>query len=429
MSDYNDVSQETLKAVAEYHEHTRGGFLPLPIPIVKAQDYKLWDSDGKEYLDFLSMFAVVNMGHSHPKIVSAMVKAIQDRALVNTAFVSPSYAALAAKIHQIFGYNRCVAMLSGADATDTATKIARKWGYKVKGITAGKAFVLTTSSCYHGLTISTHSFTSSKDENFGPFVPFVGYISPSGIPVEYGDLTSLEKALEKDHETIAAFMVEPIQGAAGIIDPPEGYFKAAFSLCKKFNVLFIADEVQTGLGRAGYVLKSWSSGVQPDLVCLGKAIAGGMTPLSIVMGNNSVMDLIEKGDIGSTFGATPPATESALAALSVLIDEDLATRSLELGKLMRKLVQDQNLPQIETLTGEGLLCAAVLKNPSERFNARRLAALCATKGLVIGPIANSRVRLCPPLTIKEYDLRRAVEIFAQSCRELESIDGPIIGIP
>lgn len=424
-------SAKAQKTIDDYQTHVKAGFNPLPIPIVKANNANLWDIDGNCYIDFLSFFAVANMGHCHPKIVEATCKAIQECPLVNTAYINPSYAELAVKIDEILGYNRIVCMCSGADATDTATKIARKWGYLKKNIKENEAFILTTSACYHGLTISTHSFATTKNSLFGPYVPFVGPTSPSGIFVEYGNIESLENALRKDHKTIAAFMVEPIQGSAGIIDPPPNFIKEAFELCKKYNVLFIADEVQTGLGRAGSILKSFDYGIKPDLVCLGKALAGGISPLSAVCGNSEIMDIVDYGDIGSTMAANPPATSAAVAALNVLIDEDISKQSKEKGDLLKQLILNADCKEIKDVSGSGMLRAIVL-NPEyidSSFNGRRLAALCANNGLLVNSAAEGkRIRICPPPTIDIEDLKKGVSILVNCIKLLRNVEGPILGV-
>lgn len=424
-------SKEAEQTIDSYKAHVRGGFFPLPVPLAKAKNATLWDVDGNEYIDFLSFFAVANMGHSHPKIVEAACNAIQNCALTNTSFINPGYAKLGEKVAEVLGYERIVCMCSGADATDTATKLARKWGYLKRGIPKNEAFVLTTSACYHGLTISTHSFATTKNDNFGPYVPHVGSTSPSGVLVEYGDIKSLTEALEKDHAKTAAFMVEPIQGSAGIITPPKGYLKEAYEVCRKYNVLFIADEVQTGLGRAGAILKSWDDGVKPDLVCLGKALAGGTAPLSDVCGLKEIMDILEPGDIGSTMAANPPATAAAVAALEVLVDEKISEQAENKGNLLKKLIAEENLEQISSVSVDGVLLAAVL-NPSfinNSFNGARLAALCAANGLLVNSAAGGkRIRMCPPATISEEDVAKGVKIFAACVRSLEDIEGPILGV-
>lgn len=423
-----EFSEKSQKIITEYKTHIKSGFFPLPVPIVKAKNATLWDVDGNEYIDFLSFFAVANMGHCHEKIVEASVKALQECALMNTVFYNPSYAELGVKINELLGYNRIVCMCSGADATDSATKIARKWGHLKKGIPKGESFVLTTSACYHGLTISTHSFASVKENLFGPFVPNVGSVSPSGIFVEYGDIDSLEKALKMDHNTIAAFMVEPIQGSAGIVDPPKDYLRKAFDLCKKFNILFIADEVQTGLGRAGPLLKSWDENIKPDLVCLGKGLAGGVAPLSAVCGDAEIMDILEFGDIGSTMAANPPATAAAVAALNVLIDENICQQSITKGELLKKLLLEEDLEEIIDISGSGMLRSVVLNPQSlnENFTSARLAEWCARNGLVVNSAGRGkRIRICPPPTISEEDLRKGVKLFGKCVRTLKNVKGAI----
>jgi ornithine--oxo-acid transaminase len=405
-----------------YKTHVKSGFYPLPIAISRAKNATLWDVDGKEYIDFLTMFAVANMGHAHPRIVEACCKAIHECPLVNTALMSPSYAELAVKINDVFGYSRTVCLLAGADATEAAAKIARKWAHMKRGIKTNEAFILTTTACYHGLN-------SINNDNSGPVVSLLGAKSPSGVTVEYGDLQSLEEALKRDHATIAAFMVEPIQGSAGIVDPPRGYISGAYNLCKRYNVLFIADEVQTGMGRAGSLLKSFDDNIRPDLVCLGKGLGGGVAAIAAVIGSEEIMDILQYGDIGSTMAATPPATAAACAALDVLVEENICQMSREKGELLKSLLLEEGLDEIVHVSGDGVLRAAVL-NPDlldDKFNGARIVELCAVNGLIVSSSAKgSRIRLCPPPTIEESQLRKGIKIFAKCVREVKDVKDPIL---
>lgn len=271
-----EISTKTQEVVDDYESYVGGGFAPYPVALTHTKGSKAWDVDGKEYIDFLSMYSVVNMGHGHPKILAAAVQAMTEGAVVNLPFHSPYYGKLAKKLHDLFGYDKFVAMTSGAEAADAAVKIARKWGYISKNIPEGKCHILTAAACYHGVTLSTVSLASKKSSAFGPFVPNVGSTAPSGKVVAFGVIDDLREALEVDGERIVAFIIEPIQGSAGIVAPPKGYLKEVAALCKGHNVLFIVDEVQCGLGRAGANLCHLRDGVRPDLVVLGKALAGGM---------------------------------------------------------------------------------------------------------------------------------------------------------
>ncbi|KAH8657936.1 pyridoxal phosphate-dependent transferase [Xylariales sp. PMI_506] len=416
------VSQKTQEVVDLYTNHVAGGFNPYPIALVKAKGSKAWDVDGKEYIDFLSMFSVVNFGHSHPKIVEAAVQAVQEGAVVNMPFHSPYYGQLAKRLHELFGYDRFVGLTSGGEAADAAVKIARKWGYLKKGIPEGQCYVLTASACYHGVTLSTVSMRSEhqKADYYGPFMPQVGPVAPSGKLIRYGEIDDIREAFEADGDKIAAVMVEPIQGSAGIIVPPAGYLKEIETLCRKHNILFIADEIQSGLGRAGANLAHLREDVRPDLVVLGKALAGGMYPLSGVMGDSSIMSLIDYYEIGSTMAATPIACASALAAMDVLVDENIAERANEMGKLLISTLEAANPPHIKEYMGSGLFWGVVL-NVSDKVTPRRLASLAGQRGLLFGPAGANRIRVCPPLTITREEILKGAEILIEALRDLETV--------
>ncbi|KAL2272697.1 hypothetical protein FJTKL_06210 [Diaporthe vaccinii] len=421
----SSVSQKNKEVVDLYNSYVAGGFAPYPIALVRAQGSKAWDVDGKEYIDFLSMYSVTNFGHSHPKIVAAATKAASECAVVNMPFHNPYYGQLAKRLHDLFGYDKFVALTSGAEAADAAVKIARKWGYLQKRIPEGDAWVLTAGRCYHGVTLSTVPMRSGPQKSplFGPFMPKVGPISPAGREIRFGGIDDVRDAFETDGERIAAFMVEPIQGSAGVIVPPSGYLKEVEQLCKKHNVLFIADEVQCGLGRAGANLAHHRYGVRPDLVVVAKALAGGMYPLSGVMGDKNIMDLLDPYEIGSTMAATPIACASALAALNVLVDEDLAEEANSMGELLISTLKTANPPHVAGYMGAGLFWALILET-SASVTPRRLASLAGQRGLLTGAVGPNRIRICPPLTISVEEMLRGADILIGALRDVENA-GPL----
>ncbi|KIW46406.1 ornithine-oxo-acid transaminase [Exophiala oligosperma] len=413
-------SPATAEVNNDYDVRIAGGFAPLPVALERTEGSMAYDVDGKPYIDFLSMIAVNNMGHGHPKIVDAAVNAIKTGATVNLAFQSPCYGKLAKKITGMFGYDRFVCLTSGGEAADAALKIARKWGHLVKGIPLGECHILSTASCYHGVGLGTLSTASRKSSLFQPYLPNTGAITPTGLPIRFGHLEDLRRAFELDGSSIAAFIIEPIQGAAGVIVPPEDYLVGVEELCKKHNVLFIADEIQTGLGRCGYPLYTQKYGLHPDLVILGKALSGGVYPVSGVLGDNNIMELLDPYEIGSTMAANPPGCAAALAALDVLVDEDLSTRARKMGDLLISTLKALNPPHVKQYMGEGLLWAIVLDEKPPQVTSRRLIALLAQRGVLANAIKGGRVRICPPLTISEDLLVEGAKIIADALTDLEA---------
>ncbi|KAK4941196.1 ornithine aminotransferase [Elasticomyces elasticus] len=313
-------------------------------------------------------------------------------------------------------------MTSGAEAVDAAIKIARKWAFFVKGIRDGSAHILTATACYHGVTLSTVSMASKKAEHFSTYLPNVGSTAPSGTVVRYGEIDDLRKAFTEDGPRIAAFMIEPIQGSAGIVVPPAGYIKEVAELCKEHNVLFIADEIQTGFGRTGTNLCHQHDGVKADLVVLGKALSGGLYPMSGVMGPSRVMDIISPFEIGTTMANNPPGCAAALAALDVLVDEKLADRADRLGKLLLERLRSYDLPYVVEFSGRGLFLAMVIEAKPPKVTGRRIAALLAQRGVLVSSnTAGTRIRICPPLTISEEDLMRGADVVAAVFAEIEDV--------
>ncbi|RMJ17092.1 hypothetical protein CDV36_003251 [Fusarium kuroshium] len=418
---------KTAEVNNDYDTYVAGGFAPLPIALTRAQGSIAYDVDGKEYIDFLSMIAVTNMGHGHPKIVKAAVEALQTGATINLVAQNPHYGQLARRITQMFNYDRFVALTSGGEAVDAAMKMARKWGYLVKGIPMGKCCILSASRCYHGVGLSNLSLFSFKSSLFEPFNPNNGHISPSGHEVRFGCLEDLKKAFEADAENIAAFIIEPIQGASGVIVPPEDYLPGVAKLCKQYDVLLIIDEIQTGLGRCGYPLYQMKYGIQADLVVLGKALSGGLSPMSGVLGYNAVMELLDPAEVGSTMAANPPGCAAALAALNVLVDEELSVRAREMGELMISTIKAMNPPHVIEYTGDGLLRAIVITEKEPWVTARRLGALLVQRGLIANGMKGGRIRLCPPLNIDRELLIRGAEMVAQALIDLENVPGELPG--
>ncbi|OQV03853.1 hypothetical protein CLAIMM_08841 [Cladophialophora immunda] len=406
----------------DYEQCIAGGFAPLPVPLARAQGALAYDVEHKSYIDFLSMIAVNNMGHGHPRIVNAAVKALQSGATVNLAFQSPYYGQLARRLTQAskaFSYDRFVALTSGGEAVDASLKIARKWGHLVKGIPVGKSFILSTSGCYHGVGLSTLSLASKKNCLFETFLPHIGSTSPSGISIRYGSLEDVEMAFELDGSEMAAFIVEPIQGAAGVIVPPDDYLPGIARLCRQYNVLLIADEIQTGLGRCGYPLFHMKAGIRPDLVILGKALSGGVYPVSGVLGDNHIMELLDPYEVGSTMAANPPGCAASLAAIDVLFDEDLSARALMLGDLFISTLKSYEPPHVKEYMGAGLLWAIVINEKPPQVTSRRVVALLAQRSVLANAIKGGRIRICPPLTISTGLLLKGVEIIVQALRDVE----------
>ncbi|KAJ4149679.1 hypothetical protein NW754_001114 [Fusarium falciforme] len=397
------LSKQTSHYVDLWSKHIRGGFATFPVAVESAQDHIITDVDGKKYIDFISQFAVMNFGYSHPKIVKAAAEQIQKMPLK-------------------FGYDSIATMLSGSEAVESAVKIARKWAYTKKGISEGEAWILTTDQCYHGLTLATMPLATVVAKNFGQHVPNVGPYAPtSGKLIQYGDVEVLEETFKQDGHKIAAFLVEAVQGWAGTRFPPKGYLKAVQELCNKYNILFICDEIQSGYGRTGKDLAyQHEEGVHPDLVTLGKAVTGGFYPMSVIMGKKDVMDVLGKNEVLSTFGAAPVACAAAIASLEVLEEEKISERSQRLGELLAKTVKKLSPPHVKELRGGALFQSLVLDESVPGVTARRVAALAALRGVLVG-IGAGRLRFSPPITITEEDLVKAIEIVVQALKDVTTL--------
>ncbi len=393
------------------NEHGAHNYHPLPVVLDRGEGVYVWDVEGKKYFDFLSAYSAVNQGHSHPKIVEALVSQAKQLALTSRAFHNSKLGEYEKKVTQLFGFDKVLPMNSGAEAVETAVKLARKWSYEVKGISENAAKIIVCENNFHGRTTTIVSFSNDEDasKNYGPYTP--GFVK-----IPYNDIDALEETLKNDAENIAAFLVEPIQGEAGVYVPDDGYLKKASELCTKYNVLFIADEVQTGIARTGKLIACYHEDVQPDILVLGKAISGGMYPVSAVLANNSIMNVIQPGQHGSTFGGNPIACAVAMAALDVVEDEHLSERAEELGQLfraeMQKLIEKCDL--ITKVRGKGLLNAILINDTPDSSTAWDLCLQLKENGLLAKPTHGNIIRLAPPLVITEEQLMECVSIIEKT---------------
>ncbi len=378
---------------------------PIDVVIAKGKGVWVWDVEGKKYLDFLSAYSAVNQGHCHPKIIQALIDQAQVLTLTSRAFYNNCLGEYEKYITTLLGYDKVLPMNTGVEGGETAVKLARKWAYTVKGIPQYEAKIIFAEGNFWGRTLAAISSSTDPEckDGFGPYMP--GYII-----IPYNGLKALEKALEDP--TVAAFMVEPIQGEAGVVVPDEGYLKKAHELCKAKNVLLICDEVQTGLARTGKMLASDHEGVKPDILILGKALSGGVMPISAVLANDEIMLSIKPGQHGSTFGGNPLACKVAIAALQVLIDENLAENADRLGKIFReemnKLMQKTNV--ITKVRGKGLLNAIVIKPTESGKTAWDVCIALKENGLLAKPTHGDIIRFAPPLVINEEELKFAVDV-------------------
>ena len=397
-------------------KHGAHNYHPLPVVLERGDGVFVWDVEGKKYYDFLSAYSAVNQGHSHPKIVDALVNQAKKLALTSRAFYNSNLGEYEKKITTLFGFDKVLPMNSGAEAVETAVKLARKWSYEVKGISENAAKIIVCENNFHGRTTTIVSFSNDPDanQNYGPFTP--GFVK-----IPYNDLAALEETLRNDAQNIAAFLAEPIQGEAGVFVPDEGFLKGASELCKKYNVLFIADEVQTGIARTGRLIACHHEDVQPDILILGKALSGGMYPVSAVLANDEIMNVIKPGQHGSTFGGNPIACAVAVAALDVVEEEKLSERAEKLGQLFRseieKLIQKTDL--ITKVRGKGLLNAILINDTPDSKTAWNLCLKLKENGLLAKPTHGNIIRLAPPLVITEEQLLDCVRIIEKTILEFQ----------
>jgi ornithine--oxo-acid transaminase len=385
---------------------------PLPVVLARGQGAFVWDVEGKRYFDFLSAYSAVNQGHCHPKIVAALVEQASKLTLTSRAFHNDCLGPYEQAIANYFKYDKVLPMNTGAEAVETALKLARRWGYVKKGIPDNEALIVVCEGNFHGRTISVVSMSSDPDAYnwFGPFTP--GFLK-----IPYDDVSDLESVLAAHGKHIAAFLVEPIQGEAGVLVPAGGYLKKCFDLCKQHRVLFIADEIQTGMSRTGRLLCCDHEGVRPDMVLLGKALSGGMLPVSAVLADDDVMLTIKPGEHGSTFGGFPLACKVAMAALRVTDEEKLAERAMYLGEILRDGLRKIQSGRITHVRGKGLLNAIVIA-PKDDIEAWDICLRMAGNGLLAKPTHRHIIRLAPPLVIAEDDLREAITIIEKSIMSL-----------
>lgn len=402
------TEQEYMDREAKYGAHN---YHPLPVVLEKGEGIYVWDVNGKRYFDFLSAYSAVNQGHCHPKIVEAMTEQAKKLALTSRAFYNNVLGEWEEYITKYFGYDKVLPMNSGAEADETALKLCRRWGYDVKGIPADQAKIIVCDNNFHGrtITIVTLSNDPSSYAGFGPFTP--GFVR-----IPYDDIPALEEALKDPN--VAGFLLEPIQGEAGVYVPHEGYLKKAYDLCKAHNVLFIADEVQTGIARTGKMLACDHEGVRPDILILGKAISGGLMPISCVLADDEIMLTIKPGEHGSTYGGNPIAAKVSMAALQVIKDEKLEENAERLGKIFRERMEAIKSDMVEIVRGKGLLNAVVI-TPKNGKTAWDVCLKLRDNGLLAKPTHEHIIRFAPPLVINEEQLIEAIGIIEKTLKEFE----------
>ena len=402
------TAQEFIDREARYGAHN---YHPLPVVLERGEGIYVWDTDGKKYFDFLSAYSAVNQGHCHPKIVKAMTDQAQKLALTSRAFYNDVLGEWEEFVTRFFGYDKVLPMNTGAEADETALKLCRKWAYMKKGVPDGKAKIIVCDGNFHGRTITIVSL-SNDPESYAGYGPF----TPGFIKIPYNDIPALEKALQDPD--VAGFLLEPIQGEAGVFVPDEGYLKKAYELCKSKNVLFIADEVQTGIARTGRLLACDHEGVHPDILVLGKAMSGGMMPVSCVLANDDIMLCIKPGEHGSTYGGNPIAARVSIAALEVVRDEKLAENAEKLGQVFRDRISKIHSDMIELVRGKGLLNAVVIK-PKNGKTAWDVCMKLRDKGLLAKPTHQHIIRFAPPLVINKMELMEAIGIIENTIAEFE----------
>jgi len=404
------TSQQAIELENKYGAHN---YHPLPVVLSRGEGVYVWDVEGKKYYDFLSAYSAVNQGHCHPKIIGAMVQQAQTLTLTSRAFYNDVLGKYEKFATELFGFDKLLPMNTGAEAVETALKIARKWAYEVKEIAENEAQIIVCENNFHGRTTTIISFSNDPvaRKNFGPFTN--GFIK-----IEYNNLQALEETLESD-TNIAAFLVEPIQGEAGVYVPSEGYLSAAKELCAKHNVLFIADEVQTGIARTGKMLAVDHEKVKPDILILGKALSGGAYPVSAVLANDNIMNVIQPGNHGSTFGGNPIAAAVAIAALEVVREENLADNAETLGQIFRAELSEfaKVNKLVKSVRGKGLLNAVLINDTEESSTAWDICMKLRDNGLLAKPTHGNIIRFAPPLVMNEVQLRDCISIIKKTISE------------
>lgn len=404
----------TSQAIALEDQYGAHNYHPLPVVLAKGEGVYVWDVEGKKYYDFLSAYSAVNQGHCHPKIVKSLVHQAQTLALTSRAFYNDKLGEFEKKITQLFGFDKVLPMNTGAEAVETAIKLTRKWAYEVKGTPEDEAVIVVCDNNFHGRTTTIISFSNDLNarRSYGPYTD--GFVR-----IPYNDLTALKEVLS--NKNVAGFLVEPIQGEAGVFVPDTGYLAHAKQLCADNNTLFIADEVQTGIARTGKMLAVHHENVQPDILILGKAISGGMYPVSAVLANNEIMNVIKPGQHGSTFGGNPIAAAVATAALDVVLDEKLAENAEELGQLFRNELNKYilNSTICNLVRGKGLLNAIVINDTEDSDTAWNICLRMRDNGLLAKPTHGNIIRFAPPLVMTKEQLLDCVRIITETLTEFE----------
>ena len=406
------TSQDAMALENKFGAHN---YHPLPVVLSKGERVYVWDVEGKKYYDFLSAYSAVNQGHCHPKIVGAMMNQAQTLTLTSRAFYNDMLGKYEKFATQLFGFDKLLPMNTGAEAVETALKLCRKWAYEVKNIKENEAEIIVCKNNFHGRTTTIISFSNDPvaRKNFGPYTK--GFIK-----IDYDDLEELEDTL-KNNPNVAGFLVEPIQGEAGVYVPAEGYLTKAKALCEKYNVLFIADEVQTGIARTGKLLAVDHENVKPDILVLGKALSGGVYPVSAVLANDNIMNVIKPGNHGSTFGGNPIAAAVAIAALQVVSDEQLAENAETLGQLFRSEMNTyiQSSELVNLVRGKGLLNAIVINDDEDSDTAWNICLALRDNGLLAKPTHGNIIRFAPPLVMTKDELMDCVSIIIKTLKQFE----------
>jgi ornithine--oxo-acid transaminase len=410
-STYSASTESILALESQFSAHN---YHPLPVVLSRGLGTYVWDVDGKKYYDFLSGYSALNQGHCHPKIIASLIFQAQRLTLTSRAFHNDQFAEFARFITQYFGYDKVLPMNTGVEAVETAIKLARRWGYEVKGIPENRARIIVFENNFHGRTGTVISFSSdpSAYSGFGPFMPGFDRIA-------FNDLEALERALQ--NKEVAGVLMEPIQGEAGVVVPDEGYLSQAYAYCKQANVLFIGDEIQTGLGRTGKMLACDHEEVRPDILILGKALSGGVLPVSAVLADDEIMLTIKPGEHGSTYGGNPLACAVAITALAVLKDEQMTENAAVMGEYFREGLNSLRSPFIETVRGKGLLNAVVIQSSHPEM-AWDLCVELKENGLLAKPTHGNKIRFAPPLTITKPQMDECLEIIEDSLAILKRIN-------
>ncbi|WP_334127130.1 ornithine--oxo-acid transaminase [Empedobacter brevis] len=408
--------EKSVELIALEEKYGAHNYHPLPVVLEKGEGIYVWDVDGKKYYDFLSAYSAVNQGHCHPRIINKLKEQAEKLTLTSRAFYNAELGKFEKFITELFGFDKILPMNTGAEAVETALKIARKWGYEKKGIPAGEAIIVVCKDNFHGRTTTIISFSNDEDarKNFNPYTS--GFVA-----VDYNDVAALKQILEEKADKICGFLVEPIQGEAGVNVPSEGYLKACEELCKQHNVLFIADEIQTGIARTGKMLAIDHENIDADLLILGKAVSGGVYPVSAVLANDDVMNVIKPGQHGSTYGGNPLAAAVAMEALQVVLDEKLADNAERLGQIFRAEITKmaEEFPLFQSVRGKGLLNAILINDTPDSKTAWDFCVAMKDNGLLAKPTHGNIIRFAPPLVMNEEQLHECLAVIRKTAEEFK----------